>query len=121
MIDIGSFLWSLIPPEVQPRFIGDLPSITTEGTTCLIYSSNASTQFFGMKNALYRPVAKFVSRVRRYPDGEEIMTKISDSLKKYTGDDEIAGINQIGSPIYLGRNTEKLHEFQVTFEIIVRE
>ena len=121
MIDIGNILWSLIPPKIEPRFIGDLPAVATEGTTCLVYSSNASTQFFGMNTSIYRPLAKFVTRTSKYTEGVETMDLISKSLRDYVGDDVVIGVNQVGSPIYLGRNSEKLHEFQITFEILTKE
>lgn len=121
MINLGEYLWNLIPETVQPRFIGDLPSVATEGTTCLLVDSNQSTQFFGTYESIYRPIAKFVTRKKQYIEGEEINKTISDALNKFVSQEDGISINQIGTGIYLGRNVEKMHEFQITFEIIKGE
>lgn len=35
--------------------------------------------------------------------------------------DEILSIKMVGTPTYLGRNPQKFHEFQVTFQVQVKE
>lgn len=109
-----------LPESVSPGFVGEMPSLSAEGVAVMLFDGGINTQFFGMKDTLFRPVLKFVIRTSDYEKGAEWMQTIKDTFHEFTSE-EISQMDIVGSPMYLGRTEEKLHEFQVTFQTIVKE
>lgn len=109
-----------LPDAIDLKFVGEMPSLSDEGVAVMVYSGNFNTQYLGMKSTLFRPVLKFVIRTCSYPKGSEWSQLIKDTFHEFSSD-EIMEMNLVGTPIYLGRTEEKLHEFQVTFQTVVKE
>ena len=109
-------------PESLPKAIGDLPSAPDAIIAIMEYSNNAGTEYFGMSEgiSIYQPVVKIVARTPSYEEGCNWMGQIKDILHRYH-DDFFLGIFVVGTPIYLGRDEMKLHEFQVTFKTQTKE
>jgi hypothetical protein len=102
--------------------IGDLPGTKQNIIGIVLYDGNINTEYFGTRtdSTVYRPVIKVVVRHSSYETGKSWVTQVKDALHRYH-DDEILSILLVGSPMYLGKSEEKLHTFQVTFSLQVKE
>lgn len=109
-----------MPEAISPKFVGELPSLSDEGVAVMLFDGEFNTEFFGMKTTMFTPVLKFVIRSKEYPKGAEWGQMLKDTFHEFSSD-EIEAMHLVGSIMYLGRNEEKLHEFQVTFKTIVKE
>ena len=117
---LGEYIQGILPEEVTPIFVGELPSLSTEGVAITLYDGNSNTEFLGMPDTIYRPIVQVVIRTQTYDKGAEYAEGIRKALQCFNSD-EVLSILQVGSPLYLGRNEQKLCEFQLTFKTIVKE
>lgn len=110
-------------PQNWPLVIGDLPSTTDVVVGIMEYDGATSTEYFGVTNkSVFNPIVKIVIRHSSYPEGQEWAEKVKNTLHRYHNEGiGILSILMAGVPIYLGRNEQKLHEFQVTFNISIKE
>ena len=110
-------------PQTWPLVIGDLPSAQDVVVGIIEYDGATSTEFFGATNkSLFNPIVKIVIRHSSYPEGQAWAAEVRNTLHRYHNEDiGILSILMIGTPMYLGRNEQKLHEFQVTFNISIKE
>lgn len=112
-------------PSDWPITIGDLPSPNVEAVGIIEFDGYFNTQYFGMKygTLITQPLVKIVARSASYRQGEAWMDESKRRLNRYVGEDdeEILSITMVGTPTYLGRNPQKFHEFQVTFQVQVKE
>ena len=110
-------------PQGWPLFIGDLPSTSNIAVGVVEYDGATSTEFFGATNkSLFNPIVKIVIRHTEYQTGREWSETVKDTLHRYHNEEiGILSILMVGVPMYLGRNEQKLHEFQVTFNISTKE
>lgn len=109
-------------PSTLPVTIGDLPSTQNDSICIIMYDGGFNTEYFGKKPdpvTVLQPVAKFVVRHHSYEVAKQWIEQIQDTLHRHT-DDYFLSILLAGTPLYLGRSAQKLHEFQVTFNIQVR-
>ena len=118
---IAEKIYDLLPSSL-PKVIGDLPATNSIVVGIMEYDGSVSTEYFGPKetSAIDAPIIKIVIRHTSYEVGQRWATEIRDLLHRYH-DDTLLSVLLVGSPIYLGRNEEKLHEFQVTFRTQVKE
>ena len=102
--------------------VGDLPSAPDDCTAVIEYSSDINTEYFGgsFDSTISGPVIKVVTRSSTYPQGRDIAESIKTILHRYH-DDTLLSVVMVGSPIYLGKGDNKLHEFQVTFKTEIKE
>ena len=110
-------------PQKWPLVIGDLPSTNETVVGIMEYDGATSTEFFGAFNcSVFEPIVKIVIRHTSYPQGQEWADAVKETLHRYHNEDiGILSVLMSGSPIYLGRNEQKLHEFQITFNISIKE
>ena len=101
-------------------FIGDLPSLSDEGVGILLEEGSADSRYFGGYKSLARPYIRITIRTKTYPSGMERAESIKKDLDKYT-DDNILQCLSAGSPMYIGKNQQKLHEIQLLFYITLKE
>lgn len=119
---IAEKIYDLLPQE-WPLVIGDLPSTSDIVVGIMEYDGATSTEYFGRtNNSIFDPIVKIVIRHESYPIGQEWSDAVKNTLHRYHNENiGILSCLMIGVPMYLGRNTQKLHEFQVTFKISVKE
>ena len=110
-------------PQKWPLVIGDLPSTADVVVGIMEYDGATSTEYFGATStSLFNPIVKIVIRHKSYSEGQMCADEVKDVLHRYHNESiGILSILMVGVPMYLGRNTQKLHEFQVTFNISVKE
>ena len=112
-------------PNDWPLTVGDLPSPNVEAVCLIEFDGYYNTQYFGRGpgTMIGHPLVKIVGRSASYTQGEFWMDESKRILNRYQGgeDDEILSITMVGTPTYLGRNLQKFHEFQVTFQVQVKE
>lgn len=112
-------------PSDWPLNIGDLPSPNVEAVCIIEFDGYYNTQYFGRGpgTMIGQPLVKIIGRSASYETGEFWMEECKRRLNRYIGedDDEILSITMVGTPSYLGRNNQKFHEFQVTFQVKVKE
>lgn len=118
---IAEKIYSLLPQD-WPLVIGDLPATKNVVVGIVAYDGATSTEYFGTKtdSSIFSPIVKIVIRHTSYETGSQWLTQVRDELHRYH-DDTALSILMIGAPMYLGRTSEKLHEFQVTFRAQVKE
>lgn len=119
---VAEKLYDLLPQE-WPLVIGDLPSTSDVAVGIVEYDGATSTEFFGATNkSLFNPIVKIVIRHSEYPAGQEWSEIVKNTLHRYHNESSgILSVLMVGIPMYLGRNEQKLHEFQVTFNISIKE
>jgi hypothetical protein len=110
-------------PQEWPLVIGDLPSTANVVVGVVEYDGATSTEYFGgVSKSLFNPIVKIVIRHTSYSEGQAWADEVKNVLHRYHNEDiGILSILMAGTPMYLGRNEQKLHEFQVTFNISVKE
>lgn len=126
---IEDLILGLLPAELVPfATIGDLPGTQRDEVCIMLYDGVANTEYFGGKSGstVFQPIAKIVVRNQSYETAKQWVDLVQETLHRYTdASSEIGGpilsIFMVGSPKYLGRGTYKLHEFQVTFNIQMKE
>ena len=109
-------------PDTWPLTIGDLPSPNVEAVCIVEFDGSYNTHYFGKGsgNMIGQPIVKIVGRSASYQTGASWMDQAKEILNRYHSD-ELLGITLVGAPMYLGRNAQKFHEFQVTFQVQVKE
>lgn len=109
-------------PSTLPAVIGDLPGTTQDSICIMLYDGNANTEYFGpaADSTVYQPVVKIVVRSADYEKASNWVRMVKEALHRHV-DDYFMSILLVGSPMYLGKSEQKLHEFQETFKIQVKE
>ena len=117
---VAEKIYDLLPQD-WPLVIGDLPSTVDIVVGIIEYDGATSTEYFGSDSkSAFNPIVKIVIRHNSYPTGQAWAEEVQNVLHRYHNEDiGIASILMVGAPMYLGRNEQKLHEFQVTFNISV--
>lgn len=101
-------------------FIGDLPSLTEEGVGIVLEAGTENPSYFGDYRSLSSPYIRITIRSREYTSGMNRAESIKQDLDRHT-DEHILSCIINGSPMYIGRNQQKLHEIQLLFYIILKE
>lgn len=106
----------LLPPDI-PVVIGDLPSTTADIVALRLFDGGENDEYFGTSTVFY-PVIKCIARNKSYESMRAWIEAIKQRCHRYH-DDYFMSIHLVGSPMYLGRGEEKLHEMQITFRVEV--
>ena len=106
-------------PRSIPIVIGDLPGGASDSTAIKLYDGAANEHYF-RHDTVFRPVSKIVVRNRSYEQAHEWIEIIKQTLNEHS-DDYFMSILLSGYPMYLGKDEQKLHEFQIVFNIRVKE
>lgn len=101
-------------------FIGDLPSLSDEGVGIALEEGSSEHRYFGNFKSLERPYIRITIRSIKYIDGMDRAESIKKDLNAFT-DDNILQCLIAGSPMYIGKNQQKLHEIQLLFYITLKE
>ena len=119
---VAEKIYNLLPQD-WPLVIGDLPSAEDVVVGIVEYDGATSTEYFGVMNkSVFNPIVKIVIRHSMYSTGQAWAEEVKDTLHRYHNEDMgILSILMAGTPMYLGRNAQKLHEFQITFNISIKE
>ena len=108
----------LLPSSI-PIVIGDLPGGTFDSTAIQLYDGAANEHYF-RHGTVFRPVIKIVVRHHSYEQAQQWIELIKTTLNEHS-DDYFLSILLSGYPMYLGKSEQKLHEFQIVFNIRVKE
>lgn len=126
---IEDHILGLLPVELIPfATIGDLPGTQKNEICLMFYDGATNTEYFGCRqgSTIFQPILKCVVRNNSYEAGKKWVEELKESLHRYSDAGEgvegmILSILMAGSPMYLGRNSQKFHEFQITFKIQTKE
>lgn len=115
---IEEYLQDLLKSLKLPITIGDLPGSTENHISLILFGSYHNSEYMGARECttIYNPIVRFIIRNISYDEGKTWVEKIQYALHRYH-DDRIISMFLLGSPHYLGRNEQKLHEFQLTFDV----
>ncbi len=124
---LAEYIYTLgvFPQQIEPKVVGELPGLTDVGCGLVLLDGAFSLEYFATDSrsenaSMFQPILRFLIRVEDYPQGAEWCDLIKDALHRYH-DEHILQCLFSGSILYLGRNTEQLHEFQLTFTTIIKE
>lgn len=116
---VAEYISGLLPSD-WPKFIGDLPSGRSEAIALMEYDGVGSTNYFGQARSILQPILKVVVRTESYKVGDTYCEDLKELLHKYH-DEVILSMLLAGSTMYLGRDEDKMHEFQLIFNIQIRK
>ena len=108
----------LLPKSVN-AVIGDLPGGTSDVAAIKLFDG-AENEYYFQHTTVYRPVIKIVIRHRSYEQASSWICSIKAALDGHS-DSYFMGIMLSGYPMYLGRDAQQLHEFQIVFNIRTKE
>ncbi len=122
---IEDYILGCLPPDLFPfATIGDLPGTQKNEICLMLYDGASNIEYFGQRHesTIYQPIIKFVVRNSDYEQGKGWVEQIEYALHRYSDIGAgvigpILSIWLVGSPMYLGRNSQKMHEFQITFNV----
>lgn len=108
-------------PESLKKFtyIGELPSSPQNVIAVMLFSGSGNAEYFSF-GTVCRPVIKIVLRNQSYEQAQQYIEEIKQVLHRHH-DDYFISILMQGYPMYLGKDDQKLHEFQIVFNIKVKE
>ena len=115
---VEQHIYDLLPNSF-PKVIGDLPGGNKNAVSIVLFDGAGNDEYFAM-GTLYRPVVKIIVRNASYAEAQSQVQQIRDKLHKHT-DDYFLSIHLSGYPLYLGKGEQKLHEFQIVFNIQLKE
>lgn len=109
-------------PSTLPATIGDLPGLSRNAVGIVVYDGIGNLEYFrsDASSTLYQPVVKIVIRNSSYEQGAQWVQQVREALHRHS-DNDFLSILMVGSPMYLGKSDQKLHEFQITFRILTKE
>ena len=115
---VEQHIYNLLPADL-PKVIGDLPGSCSNAVAIMLYDGPGNEEYFST-GTIFRPVVKIVVRNQSYERAQAQIKLIKDTLHRYT-DDYFVSIMLVGYPLYLGKGEQKLHEFQIVFNIQTKE
>lgn len=115
---VEQHIYDLLPANL-PKVIGDLPGGNSDAVAIVLYDGVGNEEYFAT-GTIYRPVIKIVVRNQSYEVAQNQIKQIRDTLHKHS-DDHFISILLSGYPLYLGKGEQKLHEFQIVFNIQMKE
>lgn len=115
---VEQYIKDLLPSDL-PTYLGDLPSGVTNVIGIVLYNGAYNSEYFAF-GTVFKPVVKIVIRNQSYATAQQWVETIKTTLHRHT-DDYFISILMQGYPIYLGKDEQKLHNFQITFNIKVKE
>lgn len=111
-------IYYLLPADL-PKVIGELPGGNQNAVSIVLFDGVGSDHYFAT-GTLFRPVVKLIVRNASYEEAQSQVQQICEVLHKHT-DDYFLSIHLSGYPMYLGKGEQKLHEFQIVFNIQLKE
>ena len=115
---VEQHIYDLLPASF-PKVIGDLPGGNSNAVAIMLYDGAGNEEYFST-GTIYRPVIKIVVRNQSYEEAHNQIQQIKDTLHRHT-DEYFLSILLAGYPLYLGKGEQKLHEFQIVFNIQTKE
>lgn len=115
---VEQHIYDLLPATL-PKVIGELPSTATNAVGIILFNGAANLEY-SQFDTVYQPVVKIVIRNKSYEEAQQQILDIKNALHKHS-DDFFMSIFMQGYPVYLGKDDQKLHEFQIVFNIQVKE
>ena len=109
---------NLLPNNFK-KVIGDLPGTHDNSVAIVLFDGAGTSEYFGFQT-IYRPVIKIIVRNKSYEVAQQWVHQIKQTLHKHR-DEYFISILLQGYPLYLGKSEQKLHEFQIVFNIQVKE
>ncbi len=126
MANLEEYIYALdaFPKDVSPTFVGEPPSLSTDGCGLVLIDGPDALEYFGATTttdtSLFQPLVRFILRTSDYSTGASWATSLRSALHRYH-DDVILSCMVVGSVLYLGCGEDKVHEHQLTFKTIIKE
>ena len=118
---IADKIKALLPADL-PVTVGDLPAPNVEAIGLMEYDGAVNTEYFGPRSgsSIHQPIIKVVLRSKSYETATNWVEAIKHTLHRYC-DETFLSIMMTGTTMYLGKNDQKYHEFQIVFTTRIKE
>lgn len=121
---IAETIQGLLSPVVSKCFVGDFPSLGAEGVSIKLYEGEELDKYFGSTPTtptvtLYKAKVLLTARGVDYAITLDWLSDIRATVDGYRCSS--LGITLLAPPSYIGRDDQKLHEFQVTYKTLIKE
>lgn len=118
---VATRIQELIRPQIAKSFVGDFPSLTSDGVAVQLSPGGDTTRYFGGATTnVYRPTVTLVARSESYATAAEWSAIARSVLEGYREGTEMAIFVEAPTE-YAGRDESKLHEFLSVYRILVKE
>lgn len=117
MVDVPELLRSLLLDDIPPTYVGSWPAQVPNSVAIRLWDGR-NQEYFGHAT-LQMPLVLILVRHEEYAPGMSWCKQIRAKFNKYS-DQHIAQMHIKGDILHLGKNPEKLHEFQLMFNIILK-
>lgn len=108
----------LISAGISPVYVGTLPALDTNGVAVQLYNGATPRRFLSGQSTLFYANLRIHIRNKSYPIGAAWSDTIVNALDRTRGSN-VLGIHMTGAPLYLGQTSEKIHEFQHVYRLII--
>lgn len=105
--------------NIHKKVIGDLPATQEDAVAIILFDGPGNSEYFS-STTIYHSTVKIIVRNKSYEVAQNQIELIKSTLNRHT-DDFFLSILLRGYPLYLGRSDQKLHEFQIVFNIQLKE
>lgn len=120
MENIGELIQNIIGNAVPKTYVGDFPSLDADGVTIKLSEGVDTTRYLGTTSTIMRPYVALVARNGVYATAEGWLQSIRSCLDSYHSGN-ILGILMVTPALYMGRDDQKMHEFQVIYKVLLKE
>jgi hypothetical protein len=119
MEDIAEKVQALLS-SITKCIVGDFPSLDAEGLSVRLGAGDDPIRYLGMTTLIHRPYAILVARAASYASAEAWLTSARGILDSYHSG-SILSILLLTPPLYLGKDDQKMHEFQGVYKVMMKE
>lgn len=102
--------------DVVPVTMGELPSVEAVGCSLVEIEGSPSLNYFGQSESIHRPLLRVIIRSSTAPQGEGYRDAVMHLLNKKQISELALMCVLVNEPLYLGRTTSGLYEWQLTFQ-----
>lgn len=112
---------SIIIALVPKVFIGDFPTLVSEGVSIRMEEGDEPVKHFvGSATKIYKPRVVLTARSANYTQAATWLEDVRHTLDGYVEGGNFGSLVDT-SPRYNGSDDSKIHEIQETYKIIMRE
>ena len=120
MEQLAETIQSILAPLKLVTYVGSFPTLSSEGISLRLIEGKPPQRYLGQEEAVFQPYLLVSTRSSTYPVGATWLQSIRETLDSY-GQESVLQMQLITPLLYIGKNEQKMHEFQAVYKIMIKE